>query len=756
MPNQTVFPSRKLLSLSTRTLIVLILIIGVLPELSVVAQTSNLALNKPVTCSSIENAGLPCASGVDGNLGTRWSSAHGVDPQWIYADLGQTYAISQVILRWEAAYATAFQIQTSANASTWTTIYSTTTGTGGVQTLNVSGSGRYVRMYGTARATQYGYSLWEFEVYGSSGATNTPTRTSTPTSTTAGCGTTNIALNKPATSSSNENAGTTPNLAVDGNAGTRWSSAFSDPQWIYVDLGSTQNICRVKLNWEAAYGRSYQIQTSPNATTWTNIYSTTTGNGGIDDVTVSGSGRYVRMYGTVRATIYGYSLWEFEVYIGSSGPTATNTPTRTNTPIGPTNTPTATPSRTNTPTPTRTNTPVSGGSVLLSYNKPATASTSQNNAQCSGCTPDKAVDLLNYTRWASDTWDDSQWIYVDLGATATVTRVVLNWEAAYGKSYNLQISPNATSWTNIYSTTTGDGGTDDITGLNASGRYVRMQGVLRGTGFGWSLWAFDIYGTGGAPNPTPTTVPSPTPHGPYTNLVWSDEFNGTLLDATNWNIETGGTGNGNGELQYYTNGQNISFAGGSMIITARQENPANYQCWYGTCTYTSSRITTAAKREFTYGRIEARIQIPYSQGLWPAFWMLGNNIGTVGWPNCGEIDIMENIGREPNIIHGTVHGPGYSGANGLGGPYTLPSGAYHDAYHVFAVEWEGNVFRWYMDNTLYFTLTRATVETHGQWVFDHPNFILLNVAVGGAWPGSPDGTTVFPQQMKVDYVRVYQ
>ena len=192
-------------------------------------------------------------------------------------DLGATTAIGSVILRWETAYAKAFQIQTSNDAATWTSIYSTTTGTGGVQTLTVSGSGRYVRMYGTVRATGYGYSLWEFEIYVPGGATNTPTptatlpaATSTPTctntalpptatATVGGCGTTNIAMNKTATSSSNENAGTTPNLAVDGSTTTRWSSAFSDPQWIQIDLGSTQTICHVKLNWETAYGKSYQI-----------------------------------------------------------------------------------------------------------------------------------------------------------------------------------------------------------------------------------------------------------------------------------------------------------------------------------------------------------------------------------------------------------------------------------------------------------------------------------------------------------------
>ena len=299
---------------------------------AVQAQTTNLALNKPATCSSLENASFTCAGAVDGNTGTRWSSTFS-DPQWIYVDLGATYSVSSVILRWEAAYATAFQIQTSTNATTWTTIYSTTTGTGGVQTLSVSGSGRYVRMNGTARATQWGYSLWEFEVYGSSTSpTSTATRTNTPVGPTATrtptpiAGGTNLALNKPVTCSSLESAGFTCASAVDGNTGTRWSSAFSDPQWIYVDLGSTATITSVILRWEAAYATAFQIQTSANATTWTTIYSTTTGTGGVQTLSVSGSGRYVRMNGTARATAYGYSLWEFEVY-GSGGATPIPTPT---------------------------------------------------------------------------------------------------------------------------------------------------------------------------------------------------------------------------------------------------------------------------------------------------------------------------------------------------------------------------------------------------------------------------------------------
>jgi hypothetical protein len=263
--------------------------------------TTNAALNKTTTASSTENAGTPAADATDGNAGTRWSSAFS-DPQWLEVDLGSSQSICQVGLNWETAYATAFQIQTSTDNVNWTTIYSTTTGTGSNQTIPVTGTGRYIRMNGTARATQYGYSLWEFQVF-TTGSTGGGT-----------CSTANAALNQPTTASSTENASFPAADATDGNAGTRWSSAFSDPQWLEVDLGSAKTICQVSLNWETAYATAFQIQTSTDNVNWTTIYSTTTGTGGNQALSVTGTGRYVRMNGTARATQYGYSLWEFQVY----------------------------------------------------------------------------------------------------------------------------------------------------------------------------------------------------------------------------------------------------------------------------------------------------------------------------------------------------------------------------------------------------------------------------------------------------------
>ncbi len=240
-------------------------------------------------------------------------------------------------------------------------------------------------------------------------------------------------------------------------------------------------------------------------------------------------------------------------------------------------------------------------------------------------------------------------------------------------------------------------------------------------------------------------------------LVWSDEFNaaaGTPPNSGRWSYDVGGGGWGNQQLEYDTSStNNVAHDGaGNLVITARREN-AGLSCWYGPCQYTAARIKTQGKFTQRWGRFEARLRIPRGQGLWPAFWMLGDNIGSVGWPNSGEIDIMENIGREPNTVHGSLHGPGYSGGNPLTGQYGIGS-PFADAFHTFAVDWGPTFVTWYVDGVAYQTKTSS--QTNGNpWVFDHPFFLILNVAVGGTWPGSPTAATVFPQTMAIDYVRVY-
>lgn len=282
-----------------------------LPLHSSPAAAADLPLSqgKTATSSSDENAGTVAANAVDGNTATRWSSG-ATDTQWLQVDLGSTATITQVVLNWETAYGSDYKIQTSADGNTWTDVKSVTGGDGGTDTLDVSGQGRYVRMYGVHRATQYGYSLWEFQVFGSTDGGTTP-----PT----GCDTANAAQGKTATASSTENAGTPASAAFDGNTGTRWSSAASDPQWLQVDLGSSQSLCRVDLNWETAYGKSFQIQASADGQTWTTLKSVTDGTAGSTSYDVSGQGRYVRINGTTRGTVYGYSLWEVAVHTGSGG-----------------------------------------------------------------------------------------------------------------------------------------------------------------------------------------------------------------------------------------------------------------------------------------------------------------------------------------------------------------------------------------------------------------------------------------------------
>jgi beta-glucanase (GH16 family) len=352
-------------------------------------QRVNIALNKPVTTSTIENAGTPGHAAVDGDPVTRWASAF-FDPQWIYVDLQRLYNLDEVVFVWEAAYASVYEVQVSSDAINWTTIVSESNGGGGTEALAVEAFGRYVRMYGTARGTEYGYSLYEFEIYGTEfasaqdaslkeilvdagplqgfdpnvlvydvtlnpGTTVVPFVDATPNNDQAtvqvhpaaslpgstiidvtsedatvvltytvnfnlGDVNENLALDKPTSSSSNENIEFLSSNAVDGDPATRWSSAFGDPQWIYVDLGEIRDIGKVVLVWEAAYALAYEIQVSDDAVNWTTLFAETAGNGGTDEIDLSGSGRYVRMYGTSRATPYGYSLYEFEVYPAAAEP----------------------------------------------------------------------------------------------------------------------------------------------------------------------------------------------------------------------------------------------------------------------------------------------------------------------------------------------------------------------------------------------------------------------------------------------------
>ena len=242
------------------------------------------------------------------------------------------------------------------------------------------------------------------------------------------------------------------------------------------------------------------------------------------------------------------------------------------------------------------------------------------------------------------------------------------------------------------------------------------------------------------------------PIAPAWRLVWSDEFAGSAgspVDDRKWTHDIGGGGWGNNELQHYTSRpSNVRHNGqGQLEIVARAEALDD-------SSYTSGRISTAGRFTQRYGRFEARIRLPSGTGIWPAFWSLGDNIGGIGWPACGELDIMEVV-RDFSVNHGTAHGPGYSGGTQLTAAYRLPSGSLADDFHVYAIEWEPNVVRWYVDDTLYQQRTPADLPPGTSWVYDHPFFLLLNLAVGGGFPGPPDASTQFPQTMTVDYVRVY-
>lgn len=271
------------------------------------------------------------------------------------------------------------------------------------------------------------------------------------------------------------------------------------------------------------------------------------------------------------------------------------------------------------------------------------------------------------------------------------------------------------------------------TRTSSGGRWVLLAGIL----------GLTLTSCRGATNPVPLEW----------KLVWQDEFEGPAgqsPSASRWRYDVG-TDWGNAQLEYDTaRPENVALDGaGNLAIVARRENYLEQE-------YTSARINTRALFEQARGRFEARIKLPVGQGLWPAFWLLGGDIGTTGWPTCGEIDILEYRGQEPNVILGSVHGPGYSGGNSITRRYTLPGAGFDADFHVFAIEWNESRIAWFVDGELYSVISPSNMPAGGRWVFDHPFFIILNVAVGGNFVGPPDDTTVFPQTMLVDWVRVYK
>ncbi|MFE6892546.1 discoidin domain-containing protein [Streptomyces sp. NPDC057694] len=566
------------------------------------------------------------------------------------------------------------------------------------------------------------------------------------------------------TASGSENAGTAPGKAVDADANSRWSSDFSDTAWLRVDLGSTLRIDRVTLDWEAAFGKRYVLEVSKNGTDWQPFYTEDAGTGG--SVTAHTypqevRGRYVRLRGIERATPYGYSLYSFKVYGGAPAPAST----------------------------TRTN---------LALNHPAYSNYYQHAGNSPAFVTDGGwpADLkADQTRWSSD-WNADRWVSVDLGATSTINSVDLYWEAAYAVDYELQVSDDNRTWRTVYRPSAADVAArradikspGDATGRHdtvqlpspATGRYVRMLGKERRSfynpapataQFGYSLYEFQVWGTGGSADAAYPALPGEQ-SGTY-RTTFFDDFTGAALDRSKWRVVRTGTEMGpvNGESQAYVDStDNIRTENGNLVLAAKYCKGCT-QAGGGTYDFTSGRIDTHTKLDFTYGKVSARMKLPVGDGFWPAFWLLGSNVDdpSVSWPASGETDIMENIGYG-DWTSSALHGPGYSADGNIGAQAHYPGGSTADQWHTYAVEWTPTEMRFTVDDQVVQRTTRNKLEsTRGQWVFDRNQYLILNLALGGAYPAGWNKVTQpywgLPQssvdaiarggvQAQVDWVRV--
>ncbi|MER8070586.1 discoidin domain-containing protein [Streptomyces sp. NPDC094034] len=569
-----------------------------------------------------------------------------------------------------------------------------------------------------------------------------------------------------ATASGSESPDLGPGAAFDGNGATRWSSNAVDNAWIRVDLGQTLRIDRVTLDWEAAYGKKYVLEVSGDGTNWRPFYTEDAGTGG--SVTAHTypqevRGRYVRLRGVERGTPYGYSLYSFKIYGGDPAPAST----------------------------TRAN---------LALHHPAYSNLYQHAGNSPAFVTDggwPAALKGDQTRWASD-WNANRWVSVDLGASSTINSVDLYWEAAYAVDFEIQVSDDNRTWRTVHRPSAAEiaarradikspaeaaGRHDAITLTTpATGRYVRMLGKERRSfynpapataQFGYSLYEFQVWGTGGSAAAGYPALPGE--QGGAYRTTFFDDFTGASLDRSKWRVVRTGQemGSVNGEAQAYVDSPDtIRTANGSLILSPKYCKGCT-QAGGGTYDFTSGRIDTNTTFDFTYGKVSARLKLPVGDGYWPAFWLLGSNVDdpAVSWPASGETDIMENIGYG-NWTSTALHGPGYSADGNIGAQQYYPGGASADQWHTYAVEWTPTTMRFFVDDRLVQETTRNKLEsTRGQWVFDHNQYVILNFALGGAYPAGWNKVTTpywgLPQssvdriaqggiQAEIDWVRVEQ
>jgi beta-glucanase (GH16 family) len=385
----------------------------------------------------------------------------------------------------------------------------------------------------------------------------------------------------------------------------------------------------------------------------------------------------------------------------------------------------------------------------------ASASSQENGS----LTAANAIDGTLSSRWSS-AFADNQWLQIDLGQIRTFSSLQIAWEDAYAEEYDISVSDDASSWVTVYSTTTGDGDYDDISFSTTTARYVRINCITRATQWGNSIREVFV-----------ATEDICTPADGWT-LIWADEFNGPNINTSNWQHQTGDSGWGNNELQYYTDRttganstRNSWVENGCLVIQALREN-------YEGRVFTSARITSADMQSFQYGKLEARIKLPTGQGMWPAFWMMPDNYQLWGWPICGEIDIMESINAATDTFGALHYGAAWPGHESASADYTEGTPGnwtdFSEDFHIFTLQWTPTRMSWLVDGNAYLTF--------GNWwsssgpypePFDKRFHFIMNIAVGGNWPRSEACpgcsasdtswiTATFPQQMLFDWVRVYK